>query len=73
MLTNKFTVWVLYAINFALLLAVMIKGHAAQGAQRWLSLGPITLQPSEIAKLVVIFTLAAWFGRRPIKKLFGYI
>lgn len=48
-------------------MAVMIKGHSAQGAQRWLALGPITLQPSEIAKLVVIFTLAAWFGSRPIK------
>jgi len=67
MLTNKFTVWILYIINIFLLLAVMIKGHAAQGAQRWLALGPITLQPSEIAKLVVIFTLAAWFSRRPIK------
>lgn len=66
-LVNKFTVFILYAINLVLLLAVMIKGHAAQGAQRWLSIGPVTLQPSEIAKLVVIFTLAAWFGNRPIK------
>jgi rod shape determining protein RodA len=57
-----------YVINLGLLLAVMIKGHAAQGAQRWLALGPITLQPSEIAKLVVIFTLAAWLGARPIRK-----
>jgi len=66
-LTNKISVWILYLINLALLVAVMIKGHSAQGAQRWLALGPITLQPSEIAKLVVIFTLAAWFGSRPIK------
>ncbi len=67
-LTNKISVWVLYVINLALLLAVMIKGHSAQGAQRWLALGPITLQPSEIAKLVVIFTLASWFGSRPVKR-----
>lgn len=66
-LTNKFSVWILYFINLVLLLAVMIKGHSAQGAQRWLALGPITLQPSEIAKLIIIFTLAAWFGNRPIK------
>jgi rod shape determining protein RodA len=72
LLTNKFTVSILYLVNLVLLLAVMIKGHSAQGAQRWLSLGPITLQPSEIAKLVVIFTLAAWFGNRPIKS-FGDI
>jgi rod shape determining protein RodA len=66
-LTNKFSVWALYLVNLVLLLAVMVKGHSALGAQRWLAIGPITLQPSEIAKLVVIFTLAAWFGSRPIK------
>jgi rod shape determining protein RodA len=69
-LTNKFTVWVLYIINLGLLVAVMITGHSAQGAQRWLAIGPITLQPSEIAKLIVIFTLAAWFGGRPIRTFF---
>lgn len=66
-LTNRITVWALYLINLVLLLAVMVKGHSALGAQRWLAIGPITLQPSEIAKLVIIFTLAAWFGSRPIK------
>jgi rod shape determining protein RodA len=66
--TQKYFVSLAYVVNLALLLAVMIKGHAAQGAQRWLAIGPITLQPSEIAKLVVIFTLAAWLGRRPIRR-----
>ncbi len=65
--TNKYVVPLLYFANLGLLLAVMLKGHAAQGAQRWLSLGPITLQPSEIAKLIVIFSLAAFLGRRPIR------
>lgn len=65
--TNKWVVPCMYLANLGLLLAVMLKGHSAQGAQRWLALGPITLQPSEIAKLVVIFTLAAWLGRRPIR------
>ncbi|MBX3074005.1 FtsW/RodA/SpoVE family cell cycle protein [Candidatus Obscuribacterales bacterium] len=38
----------------------MVLGHEAQGAQRWLQLGQITLQPSEISKIVVIlFTMAA--------------
>lgn len=68
--TNKYTVPIMYLGNLGLLIAVMLKGHTAQGAQRWLSLGPITLQPSELAKLVVIFTLAAWLGRRPIKSFF---
>ncbi len=68
--TQKVVVPVLYGINLALLLAVMMRGHAALGAQRWLALGPITLQPSEIAKMVVIFTLAAWFRSNPIRSFF---
>ena len=64
---HKIALPIIYLINLGLLIAVMVKGHSALGAQRWLALGPITLQPSEIAKLVVIFTLAAWLGRRPIK------
>ncbi len=71
--TNKIVVSIIYLINLALLVAVMVKGHAAQGAQRWLALGPITLQPSEIAKLVVIFSLAAWLGRRPIRSFFDIL
>jgi rod shape determining protein RodA len=69
--THKFVVPIIYLANLGLLLAVMLKGHSAQGAQRWLALGPITLQPSEIAKLVVIFSLAAWLGRHPIKSFWG--
>ncbi len=69
-LTNKWTVPIMYVVNLILLVAVMVKGHAAQGAQRWLALGPITLQPSEIAKLVVIFTLSAWLSTRPIRSFF---
>lgn len=65
--THKYVTPVIYVINLGLLLAVMLKGHSALGAQRWLALGPITLQPSEIAKIVVIFSLAAYLGRRPIK------
>lgn len=68
--THRIVVPVIYVLNLGLLLAVMLKGHAAQGAQRWLSIGPVTLQPSEIAKLVVIFTLAAWLKGRPIRSFF---
>ncbi len=65
--THKFVLPAIYLINIGLLLAVMFKGHSALGAQRWLALGPLTLQPSEIAKLVVIFTLSAWLGRWPVR------
>ncbi|MGH3440435.1 MAG: FtsW/RodA/SpoVE family cell cycle protein, partial [Sciscionella sp.] len=43
----------LYAIGVVLLLAVAAVGHTRLGAQRWLALGPIRFQPSEIMKLAV--------------------
>lgn len=72
-----YTFWVkpwvipfIYVGNLGLLLLVMFVGDEAKGAQRWLQLGPITLQPSEIAKIVVIWTLAAWFKRFPVRSFF---
>ncbi len=49
----------LYGFNLVLLIAVMLVGHSALGAQRWIQLGPITLQPSEFAKLIMIISLAS--------------
>ena len=66
-------VYVLYAVNLILLLTVMFVGHSAQGAQRWLTIGPVTLQPSEIAKLVIVFTLAAWLTYKPIRGFFDIL
>src|SRR6476469_9199591 len=39
-------------------------GMRINGSRRWVSLGPMTFQPSEIAKVAVIFFLAAWFSAR---------
>jgi cell division protein FtsW len=39
-------------------------GMRINGSRRWVSLGPMTFQPSEIAKVAVIFFLAAWFAAR---------
>ncbi|MBV8149900.1 MAG: rod shape-determining protein RodA [Candidatus Eremiobacteraeota bacterium] len=50
----------LYVVNLLLLLLILRGGHAAMGAQRWISLGPLgTFQPSEPAKLVLAMSLAA--------------
>ena len=49
----------LYWINLALLVAVMLFGHSALGAQRWIQIGPISLQPSEFSKIIMIISLAA--------------
>jgi rod shape determining protein RodA len=70
---NRWVVIGLYVMNIGLLLLVMFVGHAALGAQRWISIGPITLQPSEVAKLIVIFSLAAWMRTHPIRSFFDII
>jgi cell division protein FtsW len=41
-------------------------GVAVNGARRWLPLGPIQIQPSELAKWAVVIYLAYWLSRRPI-------
>ncbi|MGQ9525998.1 MAG: rod shape-determining protein RodA [Armatimonadota bacterium] len=48
----------LYAANILLLALVLILGREAKGAQRWIVIGPFNLQPSEIAKIILIVTLA---------------
>lgn len=55
----------LYGVSLALLLAVDVAGHERLGAQRWLQLGPLSFQPSELAKLSVILLLADVLARRP--------
>lgn len=49
-----------YAIAVGLLVAVEIAGHTAMGAERWLKIGPIVIQPSEQTKLIVVLALA-WY------------
>mgnify|MGYP001672089859 FL=1 len=49
----------LYVFNLILLIAVMVAGHSALGAQRWIMIGPISIQPSEFSKLIMIISLAA--------------
>ena len=50
-----------YVCTVVLLITVLIFGFAGNGAQRWISIGPITLQPSEIAKIAMILALARYF------------
>ena len=54
----------LYIFNLIMLAAVMFFGHAALGAQRWIQLGPISLQPSEFSKLIMIICLASILEER---------
>ncbi len=51
--------WITYAITNIALIAVIIIGVAANGAQSWISIGSFNIQPSEFAKVGLIITLAA--------------
>lgn len=53
--------WI-YGLTFLLLIVVEIKGHIGMGAQRWIALGPIQLQPSEIMKVSLVLVLARFFN-----------
>lgn len=50
-----------YGATLLLLILVLIVGFVGNGAQRWISIGPFTIQPSEIAKLTMVMMLAAYF------------
>jgi len=52
----------IYIFTILLLLAVFIWGPVINGVQRWLVIGGIQIQPSEIAKLTVIFTTSCVFS-----------
>lgn len=54
-----------YGITLGLLLIVELFGKIGMGAQRWIDLGFIRLQPSEFMKIAVVLSLAKFFHRLP--------
>lgn len=50
----------IYAFIVLILLMVLFMGYTTLGAQRWISLGPLSFQPSEISKVLMIIFLASW-------------
>ena len=65
-------------VSFLLLVAVLLVGVKTKGARRWLGVGAITIQPSEIAKLGLIIYFAASLSQakdkiKSFSYLFGYL
>ncbi len=53
--------WPIYIGSLLLLVAVDVVGKTGMGAQRWLMIGPMQIQPSEITKVAVILVLARYY------------
>jgi len=61
--------WIVYGVTNLSLLAVMLLGTEASGAQRWISIAGFHVQPSEFAKLGVIITLASILHEETANKI----
>lgn len=57
--------YLLYGLVLAALVAVPFVGDVAGGSRRWLRLGPVSVQPSEFAKIAIVIALAHYFARTP--------
>ncbi|MBF0398953.1 MAG: rod shape-determining protein RodA [Desulfobacterales bacterium] len=54
----------IYVIGVFLLVCVMFVGKDAGGSSRWLNIGPVAIQPSELMKLAIIIMLARYYSQR---------
>lgn len=57
-----------YLVSLSLLLVVEFFGHVGMGAQRWINLGFMMLQPSELMKISLVMLLAAYYDWLDIRK-----
>jgi cell division protein FtsW len=62
---------VLVLTSAFLCLAVLVIGQEVNGARRWLTVGPLSFQPSELAKLSLAIWAAAYLARRPPPRTLG--
>jgi rod shape determining protein RodA len=60
----KTLTWPIYVVNVGLLAVTLAIGDGVGGSARWVSIGPLTFQFSELAKILMIGVLAAYLGNR---------
>jgi rod shape determining protein RodA len=58
-----------YLVSVALLVAVIFVGVEGKGAQRWLDLGGVRLQPSELVKITLVMVMAAYYDWLPVSRV----
>ena len=58
-----------YALAMVLLIAVDVAGHVGLGAQRWIMLGPLELQPSELMKISLVLALARFLHGKSVEDI----
>ncbi|MBO6949819.1 MAG: rod shape-determining protein RodA [Rhodospirillales bacterium] len=61
--------YVLYFMALGLLVAVEVAGYVGMGAQRWLSLGFVNIQPSELMKIFLVLALARYYNASAIEDI----
>ncbi len=54
----------IYVFGILLLLLTIVSGHTGMGAQRWINLGPISFQPSEIFRIILILVTARFLATK---------
>ena len=68
--------YLIYAIALIMIVLVTFVGHTGMGAQRWLNLGVIHIQPSELIKIALVLALAryfAWFNSVELGQFKNYL
>lgn len=64
----RYAYW-FYFLVLCLLIAVEIGGHIGMGAQRWINLGFMKLQPSELMKIALVLALARYFNSSSLQNI----
>lgn len=58
-----------YVVCFLMLIAVDLVGEVGMGAQRWIDIGPLRLQPSELMKIALVLLLAAYYDWLDLRRV----